>query len=183
MKKMVYFMGVIAVCIYIAGCSNDNTMKENDSGNVDSLDISDEKSDSDNIFIKSLFESQKKFTVELIQDKKIFTLLQEEMTSDNFGIEIMGEEEPCEITYYFKDKMSETDMAKIDIEMRKVSYILLALVGDLEKVNWIYEDLVEQRYIFGITAVECYNDIGQDIKKFSESEAKLKELLDYCADK
>lgn len=182
MKKIVYFIGIIAVCMYIASCNNNENI-ENDSGNLDSLNISDEKSDSDNIFIKSLFKNQKKFTVDLIQDKKIFTLLQGEMTSDNFEIEIMGEEEPCEIAYYFKGKMSETDMAKIDIEMRKVSYILLALVGDLEKVNWIYEDLVEQRYTFCITAVECCNDIGQDIKKFSESEAKLKELLDYCADK
>lgn len=168
MKKIVYVLSFIILSICIVGCTKINTVNSADVSNI---------SDEDNEYFKSLYNSKKKFTIDLVQDDKLLELLQNEISQRNVEIEISGDEKPYTITYYYKDKIKDEEMQKIDIEMKMVSYILLALVGDLESVNWTYEDYLQQCYKFSSSYAECVGDIGKDVKQFSASKEEFNLLM------
>lgn len=175
MKKRIYVLSFIILCMCTVGCNKGNASNNVDNicESVDSSNISDEEVE----YIKSLYDSKKKFTIDLVKDDKLLELLKNEISQSNVVIEIIGDEKPYTITYYYKDKIKDEEMQNIDIEMKVVSYILLALVGDLERVHWTYEDYMQQCYKFSVTYAECVDDIGEDVKQFSVSEEKLKLLM------
>lgn len=88
--------------------------------------------------------------------------------------------EPYEWTLEFEESVSNS--ITFEEDMKNYSCVLMALVGNLGKVNWTYTVELEDRAVqrkSTITENECTVYVGTSIKTFSESPEKLQELLDY----
>lgn len=93
--------------------------------------------------------------------------------------ELQTGEEPYGWTFHFVE--SARNSVTFDERMRKYACVLIALTDNLSEVRWTYTvELAEEGVLreSGITAQECSEIVGADIKSFSESPEKVQELLD-----
>lgn len=92
--------------------------------------------------------------------------------------ELQTAEEPYGWTFHFVE--SPRNSVTFDERMRKYACVLIAMTGNLSEVHWTYTvELAEEGVVreSSITAQECSDMVGEDIKSFSESPEKVQELL------
>lgn len=92
--------------------------------------------------------------------------------------ELQTTEEPYGWTFHFLE--SPRNSVTFDERMKAYACVLIAMTGNLSEVRWTYTvELAEEGVMreSSITAQECSEMVGADIKSFSESPEKVQELL------
>ncbi len=93
--------------------------------------------------------------------------------------ELQTAEEPYGWTFHFTDAVRNSLI--FDEQMRAYACVLIAMTENLSEVRWTYTvELAEGAVVRenSITAEECNDMAGADIKSFAESPEKVQELLD-----
>jgi hypothetical protein len=108
----------------------------------------------------------------------ILNTLNIRLSFGSYQNELQTGEEPYGWTLKFKDFVAEADEEEFNHTIKGYAYILLALIGNLGEVSWTYqtENGAEIKEMT-VTAEEASDELGEDIKGFSDSQIKVQELL------
>ena len=93
--------------------------------------------------------------------------------------ELQTAAEPYGWTFHFTDAVRNSLI--FDEQMRAYACVLIAMTENLSEVRWTYTVELSEGAVVrenSITAEECCNMAGTDIKSFAESPEKVQELLD-----
>ncbi len=95
----------------------------------------------------------------------------------NFKNSLQTKAKPYGWTLEFNDEVGRTEEAKFNEQMKAYSYVLLAMIDNVEKISWTYwtgDQLTEHN----VTAEEASEELMDNIKNYSVSDEKVQELLD-----
>lgn len=127
-----------------------------------------------------LFDAKNPYVGDMSSNGKIAMTLGIVNKMGSFKNSLQTSTEPYEWTLEFDESVSNS--ATFEENMKNYSCVLMALIGNLGKVNWTYTVELEDRAVLrksSITEKECTEYVGDSIKTFSNTPEKLQELLDY----
>lgn len=127
----------------------------------------------------ALYESKNPYIGDVSANQQLLTLLD---ISDKFGvyqIELETDKAPYVLKLSFQDKVDNREL--LDLDLQDQAYLLLALIQNLEEVQWYYTTEEEGEAVgitHYVTEKQATEILHVDIKKFSDSPERVQALLD-----
>lgn len=127
----------------------------------------------------AVYEAKNPYVGDVSANGKLLQALGLSGTLGGATTELQTAEEPYSWTFHFVE--SSRNSITFDERMKAYACVLIAMTDNLSEVCWTYtvehaeEGVVRES---SITAQECSDLVGADIKSFSESPEKVQELLD-----
>lgn len=105
-----------------------------------------------------------------------------EQSVARYAIELQEKQTPKIIKITFEKTVKEDDRIELDEEIQGYAMIILALVADVDEVQWSYQSKAEGKAAEPVTVYLKSDDatklLNGDIKEYGRSEAAIQKLLE-----
>lgn len=131
---------------------------------------------------KKLFAAKTDSINDAVAVAKLLETIDLEKNVAQYSVELQVKEVPRTTTITFDKTIEEKQRIVFDKEMQRYAEQMLALITDLDAVEWTYKVIPKEGSPSEVTVYLKTEDatklLNQDIKKFGASENTVKKLLD-----
>ena len=176
-------LGVSMVCLAGGAAAGETVMEEKVTGETAAGGAASQENES---LAKTLFARKTPYTGDAPAVSALVSELADQGVlpeAPSGGIELLTDEEPYGLLLHYGE--APEDEETFTLEMSLASEVLLALVENLDHVEWTYESVRDGEtvgiiYYWDTEAAAQILPEGRGIKEYGESEETLGELLDIC---
>lgn len=176
-------LGVSMVCLAGGAAAGETVMEEKVTGETAAGGAASQENES---LAKTLFARKTPYTGDAPAVSALVSELADQGVlpeAPSGGIELLTDEEPYGLLLHYGE--APEDEETFTLEMSLASEVLLALVENLDHVEWTYESVRDGEtvgiiYYWDTEAAAQILPEGHEIKEYGESEEKLAELLEIC---